>query len=292
MERTTAYSGWHPQPFPGPEWASRVLWSATRLLSAWTGEVRAEVTPAGDPAAGVPTDAATARALLAERIPVADRRAESMRDWIADHLAGPYGELTRTERDGALHLVRTDRHRPQQLTVSSGKPSGAIDATTRVACAMTLLSKLLWLNNNTPVRFCAWTGPREHADPDAEAVAALARTREDEDGDEEPPVPRAVTLDQAYAGMENIVRGSLLELMDGSWSGVDECPPVPDGHVSRHLYRDLLAALTPDRLEYVAVAGYVPLRWTEEDLEMDEEVGTILLVGAGGTAVLDVDLMI
>src|SRR5262245_4284258 len=54
MQRVAAYSGWDAQPFPGPEGASPVLWSAARLLGAWSGEVRAEVARAGEPVGGEP----------------------------------------------------------------------------------------------------------------------------------------------------------------------------------------------------------------------------------------------
>ncbi|MFC5003779.1 hypothetical protein ACFPIJ_38890 [Dactylosporangium cerinum] len=239
-------------------------------------------------------------ALLADRIPVTDPRGTVLLAYLAEQLTGPYVDLLRVSTGGDdLHLIQRDSSgRTLHLTVAAAPvteppPVLAADGAdaalrTRLACLITLLSAHLWVNNNNPVTFRVWLGPRGDADPRTAAADWWTRTREEEP--DEPPQLRPVTVEDLDAGLYTIVRGSLLELFDGSWSGVEEWPQVPPGHLTRHLYRDLLDLLlarvggAPD----LRCHGYLPVEEIEND--EDDYYGTVVFVGPSDVAVLDLDL--
>ena len=247
------------------------------------------------------------RTLLADRIPVTDPRGTALLAYLAEQLTGPYTDLLRvfTGGDDALHLIQRDSNgRTLRLTVAPApatEPPPVIAADgadaalrTRLACLITLLSDQLWVNNNNPVTFRAWLGPRGDADPLTAATDWWTRTREDEP--DEPPQLRPISAEDLDSGLYTIVRGSLLELFDGSWSGVEEWPHVPPGHLTRHLYRDLLDLLLtrtggPDGPPHLLCAGYLPLTEMDNDLEDEGDYyGTVVFVGPTDVAVLDLDL--
>jgi hypothetical protein len=246
-------------------------------------------------------------ALLSERIPVTDPRGRALLAHLAELLTGPYADLLRVRTgDGEeLHLIQRDSYgRTLRLTAAPAaatEPAPVIAADgadaalrTRLTCLITLLSAQLWVNNNNPVTFRVWLGPRTHADPVAEAADWWTRTREDEP--DEPPQLRSVSAEDLDSGLYTIVRGSLSELFDGSWSGVEEWPHVPPDHLTRHLYRDLLDLLlartgAPDGPPHLLCTGYLPVHAVDDDPEDEDDFyGTVLFVGPTDVAVLDLDL--
>ncbi|MFF5229506.1 hypothetical protein [Dactylosporangium sp. NPDC000521] len=266
------------------------------------------------PAPGRPFDsarpeaevAADVAALLASRIPATERRAAVLLEYLAGRLTGPYTDLLRVSTgDDDLHLLHRDpsRGRTLRLTVSPAAtteppPVLAADGAdgalrTRLACLLTLLSAELWVNNNNPVTFRVWIGPRDTADPVADAASWWTRTREEPP--DEPPRLHPVTVEELDLGVYTIVRGSLIDLFDGSWDGVEEWPHVPQDHLTRHLYRDLLDLLLtrtagPGTLPDVLYTGYLPVTGLPDDAEDDDFLGTVIFVGPTDVAVLDLDL--
>ncbi|HEY0698309.1 MAG TPA: hypothetical protein VGD43_10935 [Micromonospora sp.] len=262
-----------------------------------------------------PRDEVTAelRTELSQRIPVADPRGEQLLAHLAGELVGSFTDLLRvgtgddhlpsvaTARDD-LHLVQRDyRGRTLRLTVAPaptveqpptiGADGAEAALRTRLACLMTLLSDLLWVNNNNPVTFRAWIGERQHEDPLAAATDWWRRTREEEP--DELPKLHVVSVDELRRGMANVVRGSLLH---EDWEGDGEWPEIPSDHVAGPLSQDLidvlLARMTgPDGgPPLIAYAGFLPLNWLDEPAAEDDFDGTVLFVGAAEVAVLDVDM--
>ncbi|MEV4515431.1 hypothetical protein AB0K00_41555 [Dactylosporangium sp. NPDC049525] len=246
-------------------------------------------------------------ALLSDRIPVTDPRGHALVAHLAGLLTGPYTDLLRVSTGGdELHLILRDSDgRTLRLTVAPAPtteppPVVAADGAdaalrTRLACLITLLSTQLWVNNNNPVTFRVWAGPRGAADPLAAATDWWTRTREDEP--DEAPQLRPVTAEELDSGLYTIVRSSLLDLFDGSWSGIEEWPHVPPEHLTRHLYRDLLDLLLartagPDGPPQLLCAGYLPVNGVDDDDLEDEGdyFGTVVFVGPTDVAVLDLDL--
>jgi hypothetical protein len=250
------------------------------------------------PAAEVVRDVDT---LLRERIPVADARSERLLAHLAGLLAARWVDLLRVDTgNGELHLLRRDfsstvvRYTVASQDTVEPPPVIAADGAdaalrTRLACLMTLLSQQLWVNNNNPVTFRAWVGPRDTAE------AWWARTRDEEP--EEVPEFRAVTVAELHQGLHTVVRGSLLygrgeqdeDDDDDDWDG--DMPPVPPNHVTVHLYEDLLGVLL-ERVgaAEVLVTGHLPLAWPPEEPDDDDYSATVVFAGAEETAVLDVDL--
>ncbi|WP_327000054.1 hypothetical protein OHA72_33610 [Dactylosporangium sp. NBC_01737] len=241
--------------------------------------------------------------LLSDRIPATDPRGQALLAHLAELLTGPYTDLLRVWTGGdELHLVLRDSSgRTLRLTVAPApatEPPPALGddgaLRTRLACVITLLSTQLWVNNNNPVTFRVWLGPREDADPSAAAAGWWTRTRE-EPPDEAPEL-RPLTAEELDDGLYTIVRSSLLDLFDGSWSGVEEWPHVPPGHLTRHLYRDLLDLLLartggPDAPPQLLCTGYLPTQDMDDDLDSEDDYyGTVLFVGPAEVAVLDLDL--
>ncbi|MDG6103833.1 hypothetical protein Daura_24060 [Dactylosporangium aurantiacum] len=243
-------------------------------------------------------------ALLGEHVRVSDARGTALLAYLAEHLTGPYTDLLRVWTGGdELHLLQRDSSgRALRLSVGPAPvtepPVIAADGAdaalrTRLACLLTLLSAELWVNNNNPVTFRVWAGPRGSADPLEAAAGWWTRTREEEPA--EPPQLRPLTADELDQGMYTVVRGSLAELFDGSWSGIEEWPHVPPGHLTRYLYRDLLDLLLTrtagaDHLPQLFVTGYLPVTMPEDQAEDDDFTGTVVFVGPSDVAVLDVDL--
>jgi hypothetical protein len=252
--------------------------------------------------------------LLRERIPVAGGRGERLLTHLAGLLTGRSMDLLRVSTAGAdLHLLQRDfsstvlRYTVAPAAAVQPPPVIASDGAdaalrTRLACVMTLLSEQLWVNNNNPVTFRAWIGPRDGDDPVDAAAGWWTRTRDEEP--EEAPALRPVTIGELHAGLHNIVRGSLLfagyddedeDEDDEDWDG--SMPPVPSDHITVHLYQDLLGVLlarmtTGGVPPEILVTGYLPLDWPEDDQVPveDDYNATVVLVGATEVAVLDLDL--
>ncbi|MET7399372.1 hypothetical protein ABZS66_38405 [Dactylosporangium sp. NPDC005572] len=225
-------------------------------------------------------------ALLAARIPTGDERTARLLEFLAARLAVPYPDLLHVDAgDGGLHLLRREHSgRVLRVTVAPGTP-GEADLRTRLACLMTLLGRFLWVDNNNPVSFRAWIGPRTDEDP----AQWWVRTREDPPDD----VPRFLPLteDEFRAGIDQVVRGSLIaDLDDEDEDEDDEWPPLlPPGHLAGHLCEDLVDLLLTGvgGVERLAYAGYFPV--TDEP---DEEYNaTIVIIGEREVAVLDIDLL-
>lgn len=233
-------------------------------------------------------------ALLTERIPVTDPRGTALLAHLAGLLTGRYTDLLRVASPEDLDLIQRDSGgRSLRLTIGPvTEPPPVVALRTRLSCLITLLSTQLWVNNNNPVTFRVWFGPRGDADPLAAATDWWTRTREDEP--DEPPQLRPISVDELDSGLYTIVRSSLLELFDGSWDGIEQWPHVPPGHLTLHLYRDLLDLLLthtagPDGPPQLLRTGYLP---QGEDLENDDDdyYGTVVFVGPNDVAVLDLDL--
>ncbi|MET7422694.1 hypothetical protein [Dactylosporangium sp. NPDC005555] len=255
-----------------------------------------------------PQDEVTAEliTLLGTLVPVTDRRGAALLAYLAGRLAGPYTDLLRVSTGGAdLHLVQRDSSgnvlrvtvapapatEPPPVLASDG---GDAALRTRIGSLITLLAAELWVNNNNPVKFRVWVGPRDAADPIEAAARWWTSTREEEP--EGPPQLRALTVEELDRGLYTVVRSSLLELFDGSWDGVEEWPHVPPDHVTRHLYRDLIDQLlarttTPDGPPHLLAAGYLPIDGIDEEAGDEHDyAGTVLFVGPTDVAVLDIDL--
>ncbi|MER7009408.1 hypothetical protein ABT297_41055 [Dactylosporangium sp. NPDC000555] len=253
-----------------------------------------------------PDDEATAEvlALLRERIPVTGPRGGSLLAHLADQLVGRHSDLLRVSTgEDDLHLLRRDTFgKTLRLTVATApavEPPPVIEADgadaalrTHLACLMTLLSGLLWVNNNNPVTFRAWIGPRGDGDPLAVAADWWRRTREEEP--EEVPELRTVSVDELSRGMEHVVSGSLLDLIDEDWEG--EWLEIPDDHIAGHLHRDLLDVLLarmtgPDGPPLIAYAGWLPLNGPDDEPAAEDDFnGTVVFVNGTEAAVLDIDL--
>ncbi|MBB5867313.1 hypothetical protein F4553_000692 [Allocatelliglobosispora scoriae] len=254
------------------------------------------------------TDAETAAelvTLISHTVAVPDRRAESLVRFLAEQLAGPYCDLLRltTGTEGPLHLLHRDTY-GNTLRVSLNPavqveppPSFAADGPdavlrTRIACVMTLLSDMLWLNNSSPVTFRFRIGRLDDGDGDPMAAAARwwSEIGEESDEDEFRPVSAA----DLRAGIRILVRMHLSELFDGEWSGIEEFPEVPDGHISTFL-ADELADLVLARLgddPQVAVAGFLPVAWPPPEEGLDDDMRTtVLLVAGAEVASLEIDLV-
>ncbi len=233
-------------------------------------------------------------ALLSSRIPATDPRGTTLLGHLAGLLTGRYTDLLRIDSPGVLDLIqRESRGRALHLTIAPAAEPPAVDLRTRLACLITLLSTQLWVNNNNPVTFRVWLGPRGDTGPATDvATDWWTRTREDEpDG---PPELRAISVDELDSGLYTIVRSSLLDLFDDSWDGIDEWPPVPPGHLALDLYRDLLDLLLahtagPDGPPQLLCTGYLP-QGTDLENDDDDYYGTVVFVGPTDVAVLDLDL--
>ncbi|HTJ36218.1 MAG TPA: hypothetical protein VL738_23635 [Dactylosporangium sp.] len=290
MEQTTSYTDpWNPQaaPVDGLADATVMQWpvvAAVWLLAAWAPYGvpgwRATMTLDDDAEwddAEIVPDVAR---LLAERIPVGDERGERLRDYLAQRLTGSYTELRRLPGDDLILLFRDDADGALRITVATATtveppPAGDDPGSTRLACVMTLLSDMLWVDSSNPVTFAAAVRP-----------APVVR----------PPDPelqwRPISEQEAWEALESTARMSLDELSD-EWFGSpdDAWPPLPPGHLAEHLCRDLLDTLVErTHPTEILTGGYWPIVLGDEDEEEEEAtICSIRLVGPQHTAILDID---
>jgi hypothetical protein len=246
--------------------------------------------------------------LVSELVAVRDQHGEALVRFLADHLAGPYSDVLRLiagaerpngpSRPDSLHLL----HRgtlgstlrvslnpapkiQQPPVIASDGPDAALR--TRIACIMTLLSDLLWVNNNNPVTFRFRIGRLDQGGRDP---IAAARTVEEHREDAEEGF-RPISATDLRAGLRNQVRMHLKELLDGEWSGIDEFPEMPADHLATFLIDDLidlvLARMGDDAR--IACAGFLPVTWPP-DVEDYDLQATVMLVAGDEVAVLEVDL--
>ncbi len=127
------------------------------------------------------------------------------------------------------------------------------------------------------------------------------RSRRADEPDEAGEVPelRPLTVGELRAVLHHVARGGLTELFDtigddGSW------PELPDDHLASHLCRDLVDLLLAHATggdgppPQIVGAGYLPVSWPgdEDGAAADDydDIGTVLILGSAGTAVLDIDL--
>ncbi|MFF0450737.1 hypothetical protein ACFYT4_30855 [Streptomyces sp. NPDC004609] len=247
--------------------------------------------------------------LIAGAAHVHDARRTSLVRYLAVGRKGDLLRLTTTDDDPALHLLHRDYHGTARITlapaptvqqppvIADDGADGAIR--TRISCLATLLSDLLMVNNNNPVdfRFRIGTLP-EDATQDDDRLAAATRwwsaTREDaEEYADGEPTFRPITFTELRTSLHNDARLFLVDISDGSWSGIEEMPEIPVGHVVTHLVDDLVDVIE-GRLggALVAVNGYLPTGWppadpTDED--DDCEYTYVLFVRGNEVGVLDID---
>lgn len=259
-----------------------------------------------------------------------DTRRTALVRYLADQATGPYDDLLRlvTADDGpALHLLHRDYYGTARITLAPAPEvrqppilaeDGADGALrTRIACLATLLSDRLMVNNNNSVdfRFRIGTLPESGGEngggedeggedeggdgtPEDRLAAATrwwSATREDaEEHADDVRTFRPATFAELRASLHVEARMSLTDLWDGSWSGVEEMPEIPAGHVVPHLVDDLVDVIE-GRMggALVAVNGYLPTAWPPADPTGDEEddveYAYVLFVRGHEAAVLDID---
>ncbi len=286
-----------PESGPGQPVAATVL---TSLVQPEPGRPWGATRPRAEVVAQVVGE-------LTARIGPESPRAVRLLTYLAQELVGKYDDvLLVSTGDDDLHLVQRYYRGPTlRLTVAStpGRPptipADDPDAAlrTRLACIMTLLSEMLWVNNNNPVTFRAWLGPAGDDDPQILAAQHWQATREEEtDEPDEAPQFRVLTVEELRAVLHHVARGGLTELFDtmgddGGW------PELPADHLASFLCADLVDLLLahatgPDGPPRIVGTGYLPVTWPGDDDSADEydEIGTVLILGSAGTAVLDIDV--
>jgi hypothetical protein len=227
---------------------------------------------------------AETEAWLSAHIPATGRGA-ALRDHLARILVGWHQELFRI--DDATLLVRDSDGNLLRLAFGPGS-SEVLSLPTHLSCLATLLSDLLWVNNNNAVEFRTWVLPRtEHDDPAAARAAWLA-TREDPEYTVDPSDVTPVTTDQVRACMSLLAAGVIDDFQPES---EDERPAAPPDHIVSHLADDLIhlvLARAADRTGLFHV-GLALHEWPTP-IPDDEEVGTYLFVTPAEVIVLDTDL--
>ncbi|WP_406409523.1 hypothetical protein [Streptomyces sp. NBC_01643] len=251
--------------------------------------------------------------LIAGAAHIHDARRTALVRYFAEETTGRWGDLLRlftTDDDPALHLLHRDYFGMARITLTPAPTvqqppvladdgaDGAIR--TRISCLATLLSNLLMVNNNNSVNFRFRIGTLPESDTqDNDCLAAAIRwwsaTREDaEEYADEKPTFRPITFTELRTSLHNDARLSLVDIWDGSWSGIDEMPEIPAGHVVTHLVDDLVNVIE-GRMggALVAVNGYLPTGWppadpTDED-DDDGEYTYVLFVLGNEVGVLDID---
>ncbi|MEV6969933.1 hypothetical protein AB0M47_32945 [Hamadaea sp. NPDC051192] len=254
-------------------------------------------------------------ALISDVIAAHDQRGRALVRFLADKVAGPFSDVLRLTVAEAgpglpepLHLLHRDTWgstlrasltpaaevQPPPVLAADGPDAGL---RTRIACGMTLLSDLLWVNNNTPVTFRFRIGrldrsggDRMSSDRMTTAAHWWAENREDADehGLED---FRPISATDLRTGLRNEVRLHLIELLDDESGGLDEVPEVPADHLVTFLLDDLLDVILTrmGRDVRIACAGLLPVTWPPDE-EDDSMATTVLLATADEVAVLEVDL--
>jgi hypothetical protein len=297
VEQTTSYTDpWNPQPSPADGLADATVmqWpviAAVWLLAAWEPYGmpgwRATIALDDDADWDAAEEVEDLEVLLRDAVPVTDARGGSLLDHLAGKLTGPYTELRRVPADDLTLLLRDDAGGSLRLTIATAGavqpppsiPSDGPDGVlrTRLACVMTLLSDMLWVDDSNPVTFAASIRPAD---------------------DERKPDPdlqwRPIDQHEAWQALENAARRGLDELSDEFFESTsDDWPPLPDDHIAAHLSRDLLDALVQHvHATRIITAGYWPTVWSDdEDAEEDTEetICSIVLEGFEATAILDID---
>ncbi|MFE2022413.1 hypothetical protein ACFW9O_30700 [Streptomyces sp. NPDC059499] len=248
--------------------------------------------------------------LIAGAAHVQDARRTSLVRYFANEaVGGDLLRLTTTDDDPALHLLHRDYRGTMRVTlapaptvqqppvIAADGGDGAIR--TRISCLATLLSDLLMVNNNNSVdfRFRIGTLPEDDAQVGDRLTAAScwwSATREDaEEYADDKQRFRPITFTELRTSLHNDARLSLVDNWDGSWSGIDEMPEVPAGHVVNHLVDDLVDVIE-GRLggALVAVNGYLPTGWPPADPTGEDDDGEytyVLFVRGDEVGVLDID---
>ncbi|MET7365626.1 hypothetical protein ABZS61_07295 [Streptomyces sp. NPDC005566] len=314
-------AAWTPESTPG--WASTLVlnnsgdrrepWppppeqlAAIAKLPEVTGAVPcADVLLANGPS----TEPEELVSLITAAAHVHDARRTSLVRYFAAGQEGDLLRLTTTDDDPALHLLHRDYSGTARITLAPAPtvqqpPVIADDAAdgairTRISCLATLLSDLLMVNNNNSVdfRFRIATLPESDTEDDDRLAAATrwwSANREDaEEYADEEATFHPITFTELRASLHNDARLSLVDIWDGSWSGIDEMPEIPAGHIVTHLVDDLVDVIE-GRLDgaLVAVNGYVPTGWppaepTDED--DDAEYTYVLFARGNEVGVLDID---
>ncbi|MFC4009894.1 hypothetical protein ACFOY2_21875 [Nonomuraea purpurea] len=299
-----------PEPPPLPELADAGDLPAITGATVLTSRVS---TGPGQPYRTARADeevAAELATLISDVVAVHEQREVALVRFLAGHLAGPYSDVLRLTTGAespngvsspeSLHLLHRDT-RGSALRVSltpaleiqrppvfaSDGPDGPLR--TRIACVMTLLSDLLWVNNNNPVDFRFRIGrlDQDESDRVAEAARWWAENREDADEYDEEEF-RAISTTDLRIGFRNVARLFLEELWDGE-NGIDEVPQLPINHLVSFLCDDLLdlvLARMSDNAQIVC-SGFLPVTWPPEG---EDEQTTVLLIAGHEVAVLAVDL--
>ncbi len=173
-----------PESGPGQPVAATVL---TSLVHSEPGRPWQATRPSAEVVAQV-------IGALTERIGPDSPRAVALLTYLAQELVGTYDDvLLVSTGDDDLHLVQRYYRGPtlrltvtptpgRPPTISADDPDPA--RRTRIACIVTLLSEMLWVNNNNPVKFRARLGPARDGDPQALAAQHWAATWEEGDDEE------------------------------------------------------------------------------------------------------------
>ncbi|GAA3469210.1 hypothetical protein [Nonomuraea roseola] len=248
--------------------------------------------------------------LISDVVAVREQREVALVRFLAGHLAGPYSDVLRLttgaeDPNGAshvepLHLLHRDTW-GSTLRVSltpalkiQQPPAFASDGQdgplrTRIASIMTMLSDLLWVNNNNPVDFRFRIGQLDQSEGDrvAEAARWWAENREDADEHDDEEF-RAISATDLRTGLRNVARLCLEELWDGE-SDIDEVPELPVNHLVTFLSNDLIDLILArmSNNTQIVCAGFLPVTWPPDG---EEEQTTVLLIASHEVAVLEVDL--
>ncbi|MDT0444004.1 hypothetical protein RM779_15580 [Streptomyces sp. DSM 41886] len=294
-----------PKPPPLPEIAEAGDLPAVSGATVLTSRV--SVGP-GRPYGSARSDAEVADELatsITEVTGVRGGRGEALVRLLADRIAGPYSDVLRlTTAAGAsngpgprepLHLLHRDtwgstlRVLLEAAPKVQQPPAFAAEGAdgplrTRIACLMTLLSELLWVDNNTPVTFRFRLDQLGQGDGNrmTEAVRWWAESGENGENVNERGEGEFQTVSAAEfpARLRNGILFNRLWDEDDAEDGEE----LPDGHLVAFLMDDLSDLLLTRMGEgaRIACAGY-PSDGAHERI-------TVLLAAGQEAAVLEVDL--
>jgi len=296
-----------PEPPPMPEIADAGDLPVVTTAAVLTSRVSSGPGRPYEPARADEEVAAELATVISDVVAVRDQRGEALVRFLADQVAGRSSDVLRlttgAERPNGpspLHLLHRDTwgstlrvslHPAPEVRQPPVHASDGADGPlrTRIACVMTLLSDLLWVDNNNPVTFRFRIGRLDQGGSDrvAEAARWWARNREDADEHDEEEF-RIISATDLRAGLRNEVRLHLNELHDGE-SDIDELPELPVDHLVTFLSDDLIDLLLARMGANVriACAGFLPVTWPPDG---EYEQTTVLLVAEHEVAVLEVDL--